>query len=61
MAGALDRRLIGSKSLKLNEFLMTPHTVLVLGGSVFIILGGRRVRLSYAVVPRRRQRPGRMK
>ncbi|WP_338936883.1 hypothetical protein [Paraburkholderia sp. 22B1P] len=33
----MDRRLIGSKSLKLNEFLMTLSTVLVLDGSVSII------------------------
>jgi hypothetical protein len=36
----LDRRLIGSKSLKLNEFLMTLRTVLVLDGSVSIIWDG---------------------
>jgi hypothetical protein len=57
----LDRRLIGSKSLKLNEFLMTVCTALVRAGSASAMWDEGGMRLSYATGPKRQQAALRMK
>jgi hypothetical protein len=59
----LDRRLIGSERQELNEFLVTIRTLSGRWWNRFHYLGRCRfrVRLAYAVVPRRQQAAGALK